>query len=322
MAGVELDRRAFLGLGLAALPALAGVRAPAGREPVALATADTEAHVVIVGLGRGKVQRRLATVEDPRSIESGPGGHVVVAHPAIGALSLLTMRPARVRRVLRGLGAPRYAAIAPDGRHAFVSDGARGELVVVDLRRGRIVAGVEVGAGARHLSLAPAGRTLWVALGSSAQAIAVVDVSDPLHPHVLRRVRPPFLAHDVTFSPSGRRVWVTAGRERRLAVLPAAGAGRAVVLGADAAPQHVSFGRGVAYVASGEGATVRVHDLADGRVRRAARVPYGSYNVQAGAGAVVTPSLTRGTLTILDRAGRVSRELEIARAAHDACLVR
>ena len=163
---------------------------------------------------------------------------------------------------------------------------------------------------------------LWVALGSSAQAIAVVDVSDPLRPRVRRRVRPPFLAHDVAFSPSGRRVWVTAGRERRLAVLPAAGAGRAVLLGADAAPQHVSFGRGVAFVASGEGATVRVHDLADGRVRRIARVPYGSYNVQAGAGAVVTPSLARGTLTILDRAGRVRHEVEIARAAHDACLVR
>ncbi|HEX6743207.1 MAG TPA: hypothetical protein VF087_03315, partial [Solirubrobacteraceae bacterium] len=87
---MELDRRAFVGLGLAALPALAGWRTPAGREPLALATADTEAHVVVVGLARGEVQRRLATAEDPRSIESGPGGHAVVAHPAAGALSLLT----------------------------------------------------------------------------------------------------------------------------------------------------------------------------------------------------------------------------------------
>ena len=318
---MELDRRAFVGLGLAALPALAGWRAPAANEPLALATADTEAHVVVVGLAGGEVQRRLATVEDPRSIESGPGGHVVVAHPAAGAVSLMTARPTRVRRVLRGLGAPRYTACSPDGAHAFVSDGGRGELVVVDLARGRIVAGVEVGAGARHLSLDPAGRTLWVALGSSAAAIAVVDVSDPRRPRLRRRVRPPFLAHDVAFSPSGRRVWITAGRERRLAVLPAAG-GRPVLLSADEAPQHVSFGRGVAYVASGGGASVRVHDLLRGRVRRTARVPYGSYNIQAGAGAVVTPSLARGTLTILDRTGRVRREVQVAHAAHDACLLR
>jgi hypothetical protein len=318
---MELDRRSFVGLGLAALPALAGWRAPsAGREPLALATADTEAHVVVVGLTRGAVQRRLATVEDPRSIEAGPGGHVVVAHPAAGAISLLTGRPARVRRVLRGLGAPRYTAIAPDAGHAFVSDGGRGELVVVDLRRGRIVAGIKVGAGARHLSLDPAGRTLWVALGSSAAAIAVVDVGDPRRPRLARRVRPPFLAHDVAFSPSGRRVWVTAGRERSLAVLPAPG-GRPVLLGADAAPQHVSFGHGVAFVASGDGASMRVHDLVRGRVRRSTHVAYGSYNVQAGASGVVTPSLTRGILTILDRAGRVRQEVEVAPAAHDAAIV-
>jgi hypothetical protein len=51
-------------------------------------------------------------------------------------------------------------------------------------------------------------------------------------------------------------------------------------------------------------------------------VPYGSYNVQAGAGVVVTPSLARGTLTILDRAGRVRQEVKVARAAHDACVLR
>jgi DNA-binding beta-propeller fold protein YncE len=319
---VELDRRAFLGLGLAALPALAGVRMPARPGALALATADTEAHVVVVALDSGRVARRLSTVEDPRSIESGPGGHVVVAHPATGAVSLLTGRPARVRRVLRGLGAPRYTALAPDGAHAFVTDGERGEVVVVDLGRARIVGGVEVGAGARHVTLDPGGRTRWAALGSSAAAIAVVDVSEPTRPRLRRRVRPPFLAHDVAFSPSGRRVWVSAGRERRLAVLSAASPGRAVLLGADAAPQHVSFGHGVAFVASGDGATVRTHDLADGRVRNVARVPYGSYNVQSGAGAVVTPSLSRGTLTVLDRAGRVRREIEVARAAHDACILR
>jgi DNA-binding beta-propeller fold protein YncE len=319
---MELDRRAFIGLGAAALPAIAGLRAPRRRDALAFVTADTEAHVVVVSLGDGRVVRRVGTADDPRGIEAGPGGHVVVAHPAIGAVSLLTARPPRVRRLLGGLGAPRYAAIARGGTHAFVTDGARGEVVVVDLRRGRVVAGIEVGAGARHVTLDPAGRTLWAALGSSASSIAVVDVADPLHPRLRRRVRPPFLAHDVAFSPSGHRVWVTAGRERRIAVLPARGAGRAVLLGADDAPQHVSFGNGVAFVASGDGASVRTHDLRDGHVRHVAHVPYGSYNVQAGAGVVVTPSLSRGMLTVLDRAGRVRRELKINHAAHDAAICR
>jgi DNA-binding beta-propeller fold protein YncE len=316
-----MDRRAFLGLGLAAVPALTGVRALPRRPAIALATADTEAHVVAVSLASGRVVQRLHTTDDPRSIESGPGGHVVVAHSAVGALTLLTGRPPRVRRVLRGLGAPRYTAMAPDGTHAFVTDGERGEVVVLDLRRARIVAGVEVGAGARHVTLDPAGGTLWAALGSSAAAIAVVDVSEPTRPRLRRLVRPPFLAHDVAFSPSGRRVWVTAGRDRRLVVMPAAGGGRLVVLEADDAPQHVTFGDGLAFVASGDGGSVRVHDLRDGHLRRVARVPLGSYNVQAGAGAVVTPSLASGRLTIMGRDGRVRREVKVARAAHDTCLL-
>jgi hypothetical protein len=318
----RVDRRAFLGLGLAAVPVLAGIRAAPRRAPLVLATADTESHVVVVSLASGSVLERVHTIEDPRSIESGAGGQDVVAHPAAGAISLLTVHPGHVRRVLGGLGAPRYTAIAPDGAHAFVTDGERGEVVVVDLRRARIVAGVEVGAGARHVTLDPGGRTLWAALGSSAAAIAVVDVSDPVRPRLRRRVHAPFLAHDVAFSPSGRRVWVTAGRVPKLVVLPTGGGGRPVVLAADAAPQHVSFGRGVAFVASGNGGSLRTHDLADGHVRHAARVPSGSYNVTTGAGAVATPSLASGRLTILGRDGAVKREIAVARAAHDACIVR
>jgi DNA-binding beta-propeller fold protein YncE len=316
-----MDRRTFLGLGVAALPGFAGVRVAPRRTPLALATADTEAHVVIVSLATGRIVQRVHTVEDPRSIESGPGGHVVVAHSAVGAVSLLTLHPGRVRRVLRGLGAPRYTAIAPDGAHAFVTDGDRGELVVLDLRRARIVGGVEIGAGARHVSLDPSGRTVWAALGSSASAIAVIDVSEPRRPRVRRRVRPPFLAHDVAFSPSGRRVWVTSGRVPRVALLPVGDAGRPVLLGADAAPQHVAFGHGVAFVASGDGGSLRTHDLADGRLRHAVRVSFGSYNVAARAGAVATPSLASGRLTILDRAGDVRRQLKVARAVHDVCIV-
>jgi hypothetical protein len=104
-------------------------------------------------------------------------------------------------------------------------------------------------------------------------------------------------------------------------VMPAGGSGGGVVLDADEAPQHVSFGDGVAFVASGDGGSVRVHDLSDGRLRHTARVPLGSYNVQAGGGAIVTPSLASGRLTILDRAGRVRREVKVARAAHDACVL-
>jgi DNA-binding beta-propeller fold protein YncE len=320
-----MNRREFLAAGAAAAPLLAGLRpldarAAAG-EPLALVTADTEAHVAVVSLAARRVRRRIATIEGPRSIQSGPGGVVLVGHSAAGAVTLMEGWPVRVRRVLRGFVTPRYAVVTPDGRYGFVTDSGSGEVAVIDLRLGRVVRRAEVGARARHVTLDPAGRTLWVSLGSSAAQIAVVDVTDPLRPRVTRLVRPPFLAHDVGFSPTGRRVWVTAGREARMAIYSAQERSRPLLLGADAGPQHVTFGPALAYVASGEGRSVRVHSLADGRLLRTARVPLGSYNIQRGAGRVLTPSLGGGMLTVLDRHGRVTGEVRVASAAHDACVV-
>jgi DNA-binding beta-propeller fold protein YncE len=199
-----------------------------------------------------------------------------------------------------------------------VTDSGHGELAVVDLERGRVLRRVDVGPGARHLSLAPDGRTAWVSLGSSAAEIAVVSLS--ARPRVVRVVRPPFLAHDVGFSPDGRRVWVTAGRERRMA-LYGPGGSQLRLLDADEAPQHVSFARGLAFVTSGDGGTLRVHSVRDGALRRVVDVPRGSYNVQAFGGRVLTPSLMHGTLVACDLTGRVRLERRVAAAAHDACVL-
>ena len=318
-----MNRREFLAAGLAVAPLLDCARRPAvaAREPIALVTADTEAHVAVVSLASHRVLRRVATIEGPRSIQSGPPGVAIVGHSAAGAVTLLEGRAPRVRRVLRGFEQPRYTAFAADGRHAFVTDSGSGELAVIDVLRGRIARRVEVGALARHLAVDPAGRRLWISLGSSASAIAVVDVTEPTRPRLLRTVRPPFLVHDVGFSPSGRRVWVTAGSVPRLAIYRADGRSPTTLLGADLAPQHVTFGPSRAYVASGEGRSVRVHSLADGRLLRATRVPIGSYNVQLGADLVLTPSLNLGTLTVLDRLGRVRARTRVAAAAHDACVM-
>ncbi|MCW3064032.1 MAG: putative surface layer protein, partial [Solirubrobacterales bacterium] len=243
------------------------------------------------------------------------------AHTGAGAVSVLDGRPVRVRRVLRGFSAPRYAAIAPDGRHAFVTDSGAGELAVLDLRSARVVQRLSVGAHARHLTLDPAGRTLWIGLGSSATEVAVVDVRDPTQPRNVRRIRPPILAHDGGFTPSGRRVWVTAGRESRIAVYAADGHRAAALLAAAPGPQHVTFGPGAAYVASGSGRSLRVHALDDNRLLTDTRVPLGSYNVQRGAGRVLTPSLDMGQLTILDGRGRIVHEVQVASHAHDVCVV-
>ena len=83
------------------------------RPALALATADTEAHVAVLDAATGRVRARVATVEEPRSIEAAGGLRAVVAHTSSGAVSLLEGPPVRVRRVLRGMSEPRYTAVGP-----------------------------------------------------------------------------------------------------------------------------------------------------------------------------------------------------------------
>src|SRR5205085_5501627 len=194
-----MDRRSFL---LAAAAAPLTLRGHA----FAYVTEDTESRVAIVDLRSGIVLHRIATRPGPRSVER-VGGVAVVAHTAVGAVSVLD--ELGVRREVAGFEEPRYTAGSRDGRHAFVTDASRRELVSVELARGEIVGRVKLRLWPRHLSLAPDGRTLWVGLGTATPQFAIVDVRDPRRPRLERWVTPPFAGHDVGVAPSGR-VGITA----------------------------------------------------------------------------------------------------------------
>jgi DNA-binding beta-propeller fold protein YncE len=306
-----MDRRAFL---LGGTGALVLAR---GRAPVVLVTADLEARLVAVDLRSGRVRARVPTLDYPRSIEA-VGRRALVAHSEVGAVSIVDALT--VVHVLRGFGEPRYTAAHPDGRHAYVTDAKRGEVVAVDVTRGRVLGGASVGPLARHVTIDPTGRKLWIALGSKAEEIAVADVSDPARPRLVRRFRPPFLAHDVGFAPDGRRVWISSGDRDELAVVDARTLRVLARPSGDSPPQHVTFGGGLAYVTSGWSGTFRVHRI-DGRVVRTTVVPVGSYNVQHAAGRVLTPSLDHGGLCILDHRGEILRSEQVARSSHDVCVV-
>jgi DNA-binding beta-propeller fold protein YncE len=317
-----VNRREFI-VGAVTLP-VALRYAPdalAGGTPVALVTADTQARIAAVELLTGKIVRSIPTLAGPRSIESVSQTIGVVCHTAQGAVSLIDGPSLRVRHVLRDFKEPRYTAASLHGRYAFVTDSGSHEVVTIDVLRGRVVGRVAVGGPARHVSIDPAGRILWVSLGSKAEWVAIVDVSRPVTPRLLHRLRPPFLSHDVGFAPGARHVWVSSGDRGALAVYDRRTGEVLRRLPADAPPQHVTFYRGNAYVTSGEDGTLRVQSLKDGRVLRTTKVPIGSYNVQEAFGRIITPSLDRGTFCVLDRNGRLLRRVQVAPSSHDASFV-
>jgi len=298
-----MTRREFA---LAAAAAPFALRTSLGGAPSALVTCDAEARLAVVELGSYRVVRSIATLPDPRSVEL-VGERAVVCHTAMGAVSIVDRH--RVRHVLRRFVEPRYTAAHPDGRHAFVTDSGRSGVVVVDVLRGIEVGRVSLPGWARHLAIDRGGDRLWVGLGTAAEHVAVVDVKPLRHATTLT---PGFPAHDVGQGPDGR-VWITSGANRELAVGGA-------VQAADLAPQHVTFGSRAAYVTSGDSGTLHVQDL-DGRIVRKTPVPTGSYNVQFGFGRVLTASLARGTLAVLDRHGRNLHVVEVAGSCHDACFL-
>ncbi len=244
----------------------------------------------------------------------------LVAHTGRGEVTLVDAGNFGLFQIEGAFSAPRYTAAHPGGRLAYVTDSERAEIAVVDVRRARVVARTAVGGPARHLGIDRSGRRLWVALGTAATTIAVIDLARPAQPRVVGEVRPPFLAHDIGFTPGGHRVWVTSGDRGRLAIYEARTGQLVRTLAGDAPPQHVAFMGDRAFVTSGDDAVLRVHRL-DGRLLRSAPVPAGSFNVQQGGNYVLTPSLSQGTLCVVTPRGVPVEELQLARSSHDACFV-
>jgi DNA-binding beta-propeller fold protein YncE len=317
-----MDRRTFLA-NAAGLPLLLRLpswteAAPQSGSACALVTADLEARVVLVDTTSGRVTASIPTPAGPRSIEYVGGVTAVVAHTAVGRISLVDASERRVQAVVDGFSAPRYtAARAP---LAYITDSTRQQVVTLDVDRGRVLARVDVPGPARHVTLTPDGEEIWTSLGSKAQLVAVLDARTARQPRLIGTFKPPFLAHDVVAAPDGEHIWVTSGSSHRLAVYERGRRRPVAVLPAATPPQHIAFVGRLAFVASGHDGTVRIHRLNGDLVRRA-KVPLGSYNVTYGAGAAVTPSLSRGTVAVLDRRGHVIAVRTIARAAHDACVV-
>jgi DNA-binding beta-propeller fold protein YncE len=273
---------------------------------VALVTCDAESRLSVVDLRTLRIAGSIRTLADPRSVER-VGNLAVVCHTAEGALSIVDR--SRVRHVVRGFVEPRYTAAHPDGVHAFVTDSGRSSVAVVDMRRGVVLDRVRLPGWARHVTISRDGSRLWAGLGSASEHVAVISTAHLRH---VGNLTPGFLAHDVGLAPDGR-LWVTSGSAGVLAVGDR-------TQPADLAPQHVTFGNGRVFVTSGDSGTLHVQ-AHDGRLLSRAAVPVGSYNVQFAANRVITPSLSHGTLAVLDALGKPLGTMQVAASCHDACVL-
>lgn len=315
-------RRVLLLLAILVVPA-ASQAARQGGEPVALVTAETQNELIAVDLPSGRILKRLPMPADPENVAAN-ATHAVVVSPRAGAVTLIGLRRLRVLKVLRGFGTPHLAAIVPDHEIAYVTDDARGQLAVIDLARRRVARKVFVGIGAHHLTISPDWSRTWVALGERARAITVLDTTSPGAPRVIGHVDPDGEAHDLGFSPNGKRVWITYDDRSIVAIVDAQTRRRLGTLSAGSPPQHIAFDQFSnarhAYLTSGDDGTLQIVSLRTLRIVRDVPVSRGSFNVSTGGDLVLSSSLTTGTLTEMTGSGHVLLRKRVAPAARDVAL--
>jgi DNA-binding beta-propeller fold protein YncE len=287
----------------------------------ALVTAETANRLIAVDLPNGRVVARAALPADPEDIAAGDR-LVVVVSPRAGKVTVLRRGTLQPVKTFGGLAEPHITAISPDGQHAYVTDDARGTLTIIRLTDLRVTSTVSIGAGAHHMTFSPNQRRLWVALGEAASRIAILDTSDVDRPRLIGHFSTGFPVHDLSFSPDGRRLWVSSASGPDVSVFDAGDRRLLFRVPVGPPPQHLAFDGPYAYVTSGYGSTIEQVDAANGRVLVRSPAPYGSFELAAADGYVVSSSLLRGTLAIYSPALRLLRVVNLAPATRELVISR
>jgi DNA-binding beta-propeller fold protein YncE len=279
-------------------------------SPQALVTDETQNRLIVVDLPSGRIARSVPVPPDPEDIAtSGNGGFVIVVSSQAGKVTILNRNTLRTIKTFSGFQQPHIAAISPDGSYAYITDDARGTLTVIRLSDMKVTDTVAVGIGAHHLSFSPTERTIWVALGESAQQITTLStvlsrpagatpITNAGRPRVVGHFSPGFAAHDLAFSPDGRTIWITSAAGPDVTAFDARTHRVLFRIPVGAPPQHVVFEGPYAYLTSGYGSAIEKVNERTGAVITRASAPYGSFELDAADGYIVSASLLRGTLAI------------------------
>ncbi|MDE3133529.1 MAG: hypothetical protein KGL15_05645 [Acidobacteriota bacterium] len=315
------------------LPAAAAA-APAPR-PQALVTDETQNKLLVVDLPSGRLAHAVPVPPDPEDI--AVGSVAVVVSSRAGKVTVIDPSTLRTLKTFGGFDEPHIVAISPDNSYAYVTDDARGTLTAIRLSDMRLISTVAVGVGAHHLTFSPNEHSVWVALGESATRITILSTvrrgplpgstsSSPVgnlgHPRVVGHFTPGFLVHDLAFSPNGRTVWLTSANGPDVTAVDARSHRVLFRVPVGPPPQHIDFAGRFAYLTSGYGSTIEKVQASTGRVVAKASAPYGSFELAAADGYVVSASLLRGTLAIYTPGLKLLRVVTLAPSTREVAISR
>jgi DNA-binding beta-propeller fold protein YncE len=302
--------------------------------PQALVTDEAQNRLLVVNLPSGRIARAVPLPADPEDIATtGDGGGVAVVSSSAAKVTILDRGTLRVIKTFGGFDRPHIVATSPDDAYAYVTDDVRGTLTAIRLSDMNVTSTISVGPGAHHVAFSPDELRVWVALGEAAQQITVIStvvkwppqsspVIDPGRPHVIGHIPLGSPAHDLGFSPDGRKVWITSAAGPDVTVIDARSHHALFRVPVGEPPQHLAFEGRYAYLTSGYGSTIEKVDDVTGQVIRRTAAPYGSFELAAADGYVATSSLLRGTLAIYTPDLKLLRVVKLAPSTRELAISR
>jgi DNA-binding beta-propeller fold protein YncE len=145
----------------------------------------------------------------------------------------------------------------------------------------------------------------------------MLDTSNMQTPRVVGSFDPGFAAHDLAFSPDGQRVWISAANGPDVTVFDAWNRHVLFRVPVGPGPQHIVMDGAYVYLTSGYGSTIERVDEQTGRIVNRASTPYGSFELDAADGYVVTASLLNGRVAIYTPSLKLLRIVQVAPATRD-----
>jgi DNA-binding beta-propeller fold protein YncE len=116
----------------------------------------------------------------------------------------------------KGSTAVSWLGTSPDGALLYALNNSDGQLYILETHGGRAVARLTIGDHPMSAELSKDGRTLYVA-SLGAASVAIVDVGDPSHPHVVTTLATDPHPNDVALSADGR-LFVSCGNTNNVIV--------------------------------------------------------------------------------------------------------
>ena len=249
--------------------------------------AAPSAGVAVVDIATRKVTKVIATPPSPLAVDISPDGQTAyVANNETDELLVIDVAAGSVTKKIPVGTEPVAVAISPDGKVVYVATRTANELTAIDVKTLSLLTRVDAGMRPQAIAIASRGDVAFVP-DESIPSVTLVDLKKHMSKSYfmvqpLPKTTPAAALQSAVFSPDGKRLYVTTGFGRSVAIVDPI---KKVTVGM--IDDVGAFPRGIAisadgkklYTANGPSNDVAIIDVASKKVQARVAVPGAPWSV-------------------------------------------